>query len=334
MIKPVLIITLLFTGFFSGIHGYKAGIFTSTENVWIVQSQKNQIIPELNLTFSEESESWVIPVKRAGNLILLEAIVDSIRGNLILDTGAKGIVLNSIYFRQHNRSGNMMAGGITGSAASSGRTTISSLRISEIVLSNTQADISDLGHIEKARNIKILGLFGLNMFSGFEIILDLKNSVMELHRLDYYGNRLNNKHSTEHDLNLAVSILQDVMFLDALINKRKLIFCLDTGAESNVLSSQLPDKILGTVSVLRRSTLRGVGSRTVEVVYGVMNDFSLEGKQFPGMNTIITNLTAMSDSYNIRIDGMLGCDFFEKGIFSFNLRKKNLSISFYEEDKH
>jgi hypothetical protein len=44
--------------------------------------------------------------------------------------------------------------------------------------------------------------------------------------------------------------------------------------------------------------------------------------------TIITNLNAMSESYNIRIDGMLGCDFFEQGIISMNLKKKNLVFVF------
>jgi hypothetical protein len=196
------------------------------------------------------------------------------------------------------------------------------------------ADITDLGHIEKARNTKILGFFGLDLLCEFEVVLDLKNSVMELHRLDYYGNRLSKQsQQLAYDLDLAVRTEQDVMFVDAMISNRKLTFCLDTGAEANVISSHLPNRVLNTISIFRRSSLKGVGSQSVEVLYGTMGDFSLDGRRFPEMNVIITNLNAMSESYNIRIDGMLGCDFFEKGIFSFNLRKKYLSISFYEEDK-
>lgn len=336
MIRPLLILSLLFTVLFPGILSWKhcTSDTYADNSLWLGQQQFYRFNPQLNQPFSDDVETITIPLKRAGNLILLEAIVDSIRGNLILDTGSKGMVLNSIYFRQHKRSGNMMAGGITGSAGSSGRTTIPKLQISEVTFSGVHADISDLGHIEKARNTKILGLFGLNLLSEFEVVLDLKNSVMELHRLNYYGNRVNNlQPQLGSDINITVRTTQDIMIVDAIINKRKLSFCLDTGAETNVLSSQLPNKVLETVSVFRRTTLRGVGSQSIEVVYGVMNDFSLEGKQFPGMNTIITNLTTMSESYNMRIDGMLGCDFFEKGIFSFNLRKKNLSISFYKEDK-
>jgi hypothetical protein len=220
--------------------------------------------------FSKDDESLTIPLKRAGNLILVEAIVDSIRGNLILDTGSKGMVLNSIYFRQGRHSGGMVAGGVTGAPASVTRTNISRLQISDIVFSGVNADITDLGHIEKARNTKILGFFGLDLLSRFEVVLDLKNSVMELHRLDYYGNRLKQAATTDaYDLDLGVRTEQDVMFVDAMISNRKLTFCLDTGAEANVISSHLPNRVLNTISIFRRSSLKGVGSQSVEVLYGI-----------------------------------------------------------------
>jgi hypothetical protein len=302
--------------------------------VWIGHCPDHKFNTAESSYISEDITMITIPLKRAGNLILVEAVIDSLHGNLILDTGSRGMVLNSIYFRQGWRSGGLAAGGITGTPASVTRTKISTLQISDIAFSDVNADITDLGHIEKARNTKILGFFGLSLLSEFEVVLDLKNSVMELHRIDYYGNRISRQmQQNAFDLDLVVRTSQDVMFLDASIGDRKLTFCLDTGAEANVISSHLPSKVLNTISIFRRSSLKGVGSQSVEVLYGIMNDFSIAGKQIHGMQTIITNLSAMSESYNIRIDGMLGCDFFEKGIFCMNLKKKNLRISFYEEDK-
>jgi len=335
MIRPLLMLTLFFATLFPGVLSRKhcTSDTYADNSLWLGQQQFKRFNPQLKQPFSEDVETITIPLKRAGNLILLEALIDSIRGNLILDTGAKGIVLNSIYFRQQNRSGNMMAGGITGSASSLGRITIPKLQISEVTFSGVQADISDLGHIEQARNTKILGFVGLDLLSEFEVVLDLKNSVMELHRLDYYGNRVNSQpQQPEYDLDLGVRTAQDVMFIDANISGRKLTFCLDTGAEANVISSHLPNRVLNTISIFRRSSLKGVGSQSVEVLYGIMNDFSIAGNQITGMHTIITNLSAMSNSYGVRIDGMLGCDFFEKGIICMNLKKKNLRIRFYKED--
>jgi hypothetical protein len=143
-----------------------------------------------------------------------------------------------------------------------------------------------------------------------------------------------NKNIQEFDLTIPVKIESNVMFIDAVINKRKLTFCLDTGAESNVLSSQLSDNVLKTVDIFRRSTLRGAGTQQVEVLYGQMNDLSFGRTPVNGMSTIVTNLNAMSNYFGVRIDGMLGCEFLEKGVFYINLKQQKLGIIFNKENKN
>ncbi|MFU8842778.1 MAG: hypothetical protein ACNA7V_03105 [Bacteroidales bacterium] len=278
-------------------------------------------------------ESLAFPIKRAGNLILLEAVIDDISGNLILDTGSSGMVLNSIYFRQGRKTGGLVAGGITGSTGPLTRTKIRSLQISEMFFEDITADVLDLGHIENARNVKVLGFFGLSLIAGYEVVIDLRNSILELHPLDQSGHRTSGSNkSPSMDLNIPVRSSNGVVFLDALMSEMKLTFCLDTGAEANVLSSQLPGRVLNTVSIFRRSNLRGAGTHSVEVLYGVMHDFSIDDVSLPGMNTIVTNLSAMSRAFAVRIDGMLGCDFLEKGIFYINLKQNTLGISLYKEE--
>src|SRR5688572_17931465 len=46
-----------------------------------------------------DSSTSVIPFNRAGNLIVVQARVDTTVGNFILDTGAPSLVLNITYFR-------------------------------------------------------------------------------------------------------------------------------------------------------------------------------------------------------------------------------------------
>ena len=67
-----------------------------SENRLIIRKTTNNYYkPEL------ESDSLIIPLRRVGRLFLLEAQVDDQIGNLIFDTGAMGLVLNKIYFRNH-----------------------------------------------------------------------------------------------------------------------------------------------------------------------------------------------------------------------------------------
>ena len=120
----------------------------------------------------------------------------------------------------------------------------------------------------------------------------------------------------------------DILFVKVRIGGKILDFCLDTGAESNVLNSYAPKKALSTVTILRRSDLMGAGSGEAEVMLGKLNDFVIDEHPISNMQTIIASLDALSATYGYPIDGMLGYDFFEKGEVCINLVKNELKISF------
>lgn len=277
----------------------------------------------------EETVFLTIPLKRAGNLIIVESVVNGITGNLILDTGSSRLVLNSIYFREKQQQRNQVSGGITGSIGVVSQKEGNKLQLSDLVYEDLTADVTDLGHIEQARNMKILGLFGLSMLAGYEVVIDLQLNQLELHKLDFYGNWLGQTgRPKQFDLEVPIVVNGDLLFMEGHIAGKRCTFCLDTGAETNVLSNDLPDKMMNTLTVLRRTKLRGTGSQSTEALYCVMNDFSIARHPLPGMNVLVTNLSHMKKAYGVYIDGMLGCDFFEKGIVFINTQKGKLAINF------
>jgi predicted aspartyl protease len=280
-------------------------------------------------------ESFTIPLKRAGRLFLLEAHIDNETGNFIFDTGASELVLNSTYFRKYITSDLEEGGGVTGTSGVVRRTKVKKLLVSGLSYENITADVADLGHIENRRGIKIFGLFGLSLIKDFEVVIDINHNELHLYRLDKSGNRVNPAAGAfKADLVRKVAEYHNVLFIKAKIGGKTLDFCLDTGAESNVLNSDASKKVLSTVTILRRSDLNGVGPGESEVLFGMLNDFTLGEKQVPDMQAIITNLDAMSSSYGFPVDGMLGFDFFEKGEICINLVKQEMKISFIKGDKH
>ncbi len=316
-------------------------IYGSTPNHTAENLLVNKVAPLANfgpetyeIEINNEIDSLIIPIKRAGNLILMEVVIDSLAGNLILDTGSSSMVLNSIYFRNERRSGNYEAGGITGGIGTVSRIQINSLQIAELYFNNLTANVGDLSHIERARNVKILGFCGLSIFNDFEVVVDLNNSVVELHRTNYRGKRIyTGASSSKTDVELQVEIISNVIFIGGTINRRKLMFCVDTGAESNVVSSVLPGHILEKIDITGRSNLRGAGNQNVEVLYGLLNELKIGKKNIRPMPVVLTNLSAMSQYYGIPIDGMLGCHFLEQGVFYFNMKRETLGITFYNIDE-
>jgi predicted aspartyl protease len=271
--------------------------------------------------------SVVIPLKRAGRLLLFEASIDGQIGNFILDTGSTGLVLNQTYFRDYVTIDRVDAGGITGSTAPAGRIRIKRLQVSDMVYENLFADVTNLGHIENRRGVKVYGLFGMNLMKNMEIMIDVRNNVLQLHRLDKEGNRLDkSSRPSKFDVSGYVCEHNNMACVSVVIAEKTLDFCIDTGAESNVLDVNLPKKVLSTVAITRRSTLQGTGSGTSEVFYGNMSECSIGGQSIGEMQALITNLAGLSEKYGYTINGMLGYDFFEKGKIYINLVKKELGV--------
>ncbi|HPT13641.1 MAG TPA: retroviral-like aspartic protease family protein [Bacteroidales bacterium] len=273
-----------------------------------------------------------VPLKRAGRLFLIEAKVDDQTGNFVFDTGATGLVLNSTYFRKYtNYEKSAAAGSIVGTSSAIKRIVISQIEIGALKYKNIEADLADLGHIENRRGVKILGLFGLNMIDNFEVIFDARNNQLQLYLVDKEGNRIDRKKSDqEFDYTQKLDLHKKIMLLQGQVGDKQLNFCLDTGAETNVIDSQLPKKVLNTIKINRSSNLQGANAGNVEVLYGTMSELKLGEKQLGQMETIVTSLERMSEAYDCTIDGMLGYDFWRKGIFCINFGKGTISFSLWK----
>lgn len=275
-----------------------------------------------------------IPLKRAGRLLMIEGTIDNITGNFILDTGASGLVLNKTYFRNFLTFDDEEGGGVTGATEAVSRARVKKLVVSDLVYTNISADVTPLGHLENRRGVKILGLFGMNLLKNLEIVIDVRSNELQLFKLDRNGNRLvNPSTSVKYDIVQKIDSYRNVVFVKATMGGKLLDFCLDSGAESNVLSTNAPKNALSKVNITRRSSLQGVGEAQGEVLYGTMTDFVMGNRPLHPMETIVCSLDAMAQKYGYPIDGMLGYDFFAKGRIYINLVKKEMGICLRQGEK-
>ncbi len=299
---------------------------------WINQSIR---LSSSSVEFAEplgDFQSVTIPLKRAGRLFLIEARIGDQTGNFVFDTGAGHLVLNRTYFRKNLTPVDEPASGITGNVEKVYQMRVARLDLPDLHYENIVADVINLGHIENRRGVKILGLLGMNMFRSLEMVIDFKRSELRLHRINRAGKRLSTvSDSTKPSLTCPVKESGGVVFLQGTICGKTLDFCLDTGAEANVLSNTVSKKVLSTVTISSRSGLTGSGGAQLEVLYGTMNDFVLGDTPLHPMQTMITGVEALAMAYNYPLSGVLGYDFFEKGVVCINLVKKELALSLIQE---
>ncbi|MFT3679230.1 MAG: aspartyl protease family protein [Ferruginibacter sp.] len=278
-----------------------------------------------------DSANCIIPFSRAGNLIIIRAKADTVEGNFILDTGAPGLVLNITYFRNYTpvEHGDDIQGGLTGAVEGGGRIELDKLSFGPVKYEKVEADRINLGHIENNKGIKIHGLMGMQLFKNFEMIIDYENNLIHLHLLgkkdpkDYKHELL--KDTTAY-IESPVEFVENKLITFVYSGGKKLKFIIDTGAESNLIDSRLPDKILGDIVVTRRVFLTGTGSSRVEALSGNANKLSIGNYDVSNLPVIVTNLEKLCYAYEKCLDGMLGFDFLSRQKIGFNFVKRKMYI--------
>ncbi|WP_448697355.1 aspartyl protease family protein [Mucilaginibacter sp. AW1-3] len=272
---------------------------------------------------SGEFTTLVIPIKRVSNLIILEAKVDTMEGNFVLDTGAPYLVLNQTYFRNYPHYSDQDAGGVNGDAGTAFRTNVRNLDIAELHYDRLQADVTNLSAIENSRNIKILGLLGTKLFSKFAITVDLFQNQLYIHKLDKSG-EIPAAEQLFHDpiLKMPFYYANNAILFKASVNDNSMWFSFDTGAETNLIDYHQAKKLMPTLQIINRSKLTGIGGSTFEVIYAKFDKLVIGERVFTNNKVIITSLEQMGKAYGKDIDGMLGCDFFGRAVFTINFVKK------------
>jgi len=275
-------------------------------------------------------QTLIVPIKKAGNLIIVEAQVDSLEGNFVMDTGAPYLVLNSTYFRDAPKINDLQSAGINGESDGSFTTMVHNFSILDLHYSRLTADVTDLSAIENGRNMKILGLLGTRLFAKLAITVDLINNLLYIHKLDDDGNIPPDEQIFHNPfLKTSFNYLNDVVFIKGSINDKSMWFVFDTGAETNLLDYARSKKIVRSMEIINRSKLTGVGGSSFEVLYARFDKLTIGDQQFKRNRILVTSLEKMGKAYDHSVEGILGYDFFSRGIFTINFVKKEFEMYIY-----
>jgi hypothetical protein len=278
-----------------------------------------------------DTSNCTIPFNLVGKLIIIQATADTSSGNFILDTGAPGLVLNNTYFRrypvmvQHNSS----RSDVNGTGGQQETTVVPHFQLGTMHYYRMDADMVSLGHIERARGLKIMGLVGVAFFKECEMTIDYVNNLIHLRHITKkeaktYQNPVLN--DTSRYAAYPIELKSNRILLKMHIGKRDLRFAIDLAAETSILDSRLPDKVLDSVTIEGRILLTGTGTRQVEALSGQLSGLQLGNIKLPLLPVIITHLEYTCFGGMDCINGVLGYDFLSRNTIVINFRKRILYI--------
>lgn len=270
-----------------------------------------------------DTADCVIPFIRVGKLILVQGKADTTQGNFILDTGAPGLVLNSTYFRDYplieSRGDEQKS--ITSSSERTQRILVNRFTLGTFHYSRVESDLLSLGHIENLRGVKILGLLGVSLFKECELVIDPVRQVLRLHHIrrkeaKTYRNPLltNNSNYITYPFDIKENrILVKVKMADKVLR-----FVLDCAAESNLVDSRLPQRVLDSISIIGRVVLSGSDVSQKEALSGMLSGLSMGPLAVEKLPVIITSLANTCFDGLDCVTGVLGDDFLSRYQIAFN----------------
>ncbi len=289
----------------------------------------NGLDPSL-LDRQDDSLSTAVPFVKIGNLIVLQGTVDGVSGNFILDTGAPHLVLNQVYFRNYpvNVVSNEEHTSVSGTSAMIQKTTVKNFGIGEMAYHHLEADLVDLGQIENSKGIKVLGLIGYDLLRNCEIVIDYEAGILYFHRIGRReGARYNSPHLQQGGfLTEEIAVQNNQVMLHMQMRGKKMKFVLDSGAETGILDSRLPESILAHVAIIGRMTIKGTGTKDVEALRGNISGLQMGTEVLEPLPVLIANLEHTCFAQNMGVHGVVGLQFMAVKKIGFNFVTRKMYL--------
>lgn len=299
----------------------------SSRHITIASDTSNA---QVNESLVKDSIRFTVPFTRMGNLIIIKGKVENVEGNFILDTGCPTLLLNKTYFRDYEQQASETEStGVSGQDAGSVELTIPAFQFGEAIYNRLHAHIASLATIENSKGIKILGLIGMQLLEGFEMLIDYETGNIHFQSAFKKEQPGYSLFSDTTVLNTVPLILTDHrIILSTIYGGKNIKLLLDSGAETAILDSRLPDKVFNKIEITGRSTVIGVGQKKWDVLKGDVPEFSIGSTNLEKFPVLIANLekTCLSISYGICADGVIGVHNLSAKKIGFNFVQRKMFI--------
>jgi len=266
-----------------------------------------------------------IPMTWVGRLPAVKAKVDTMTGIFLFDTGAERLLLNNRFFSGDVQLNGMKQYGVTGGNNDVFSKKVDTLKWENLYLPNLTAHVLSLSHIEKARNISIVGIIGYDVFKDYEVLLDYGAQLIVLTKLDKNGYRYDPNAFLEAPVDsLDIELARHGVLLRGEVNNKALKLHLDSGAEINLLDRLVSAKVLKQFTILKRVNLLGAGENKIEVLAGTLAGVVVNKQPCDTMRTLLTNLDDLSLILGTRVDGVLGFEYLRPRRVVINYTRQKL----------
>lgn len=292
-------------------------------NIFAATAQTNEVsLLEGNFSVAKDmsfaGDLTYVPFDLVDGKILVNARIDGTHKTFILDTGAPGLVLNKKSFKNKTT----LAKGVTGDVEIS-QEIVQNFEWAGIEANEAEALVLNMSHLEVAAKQDVAGLIGYDILKNAEVLFDYERRLILLTKS--YKSSWHKDRKPKAVINFEM--VNHLPIIKVKIGKKVLHLGLDCGAETNILEKKLLKKISKSLIVkTKKEKVIGLDKNEKNADVAWISETSIKKDVYSNMKYLFTDLSAINDSDDIHIDGLLGAPFFQSAVFSINYEKRKLYV--------
>ena len=280
-------------------------------------------------TAADLPAATTVPFTLAENLIVVEAEINGVFGNYLVDTGAQSIVLNRTRFESDDvetvKMDHAPPSGVGGAMQDVQGAVDLQLRWGAIQIDDLRGLVTDLAHLEESIGVPVAGIIGFNVLERFQIYFDYAAGELSLYSLDG-----ENRPLAQSDLGALAQIttfemVSHIPVFPVRIAGFELRMGLDSGAGGAMLFERWQAPLEGQYEFIERTELRG-GDKNVQMGDVVrIDNMQMQDIDYSDM-TFRSNDIAAHSGNALPMDGLLGYEFLKTRPTAINFRTRELLV--------
>jgi Aspartyl protease len=277
----------------------------------LLKAEVKTVKDKTKITKSKE-DVIAIHFKMAGRLILVQALLEGVMRNFIVDNGAPRLILNSKYTAKHTDTNAHVvsnAQGVNGNISGIDIVKVKSFDCSGIKIENQDVLATDLAHLEVELKTEIYGLIGYEIYKDYDLLFDYKSKILTLLNPEKSNIYLESKFDKNKFIEVPVSMDgkgQHLAIVNATIDGKAMKMAIDCGAESNLLDTELYESLKNNMTKLHTDNLHGADKATSLVNSGKLKTLKVGTKDFKKVKTVFSSMKQISEGYKVQLDGIIG----------------------------
>jgi len=252
-----------------------------------------------------------VPFELINGLIVVEAEINGVKENFIVDSGSNGILLNG-KSEKSDVSYATLSGSMTGSEKK-----IDKLRVGDFEMKSLLGFSTDLSNLEVYLDRSIGGILSCSVFTPHSLVFDFNSSQLVISDQDV---------SPTETIGMSVldfKIIEDLPVTQININGKLFSFILDSGATSHFVDQSflVDSRLKNTPTGKSKNIITAAGVSQVSKEYLISND---DSDSWSEVTAFEKDFSAISEEFGIEISGLISLSKLSKDKVYLDVKKNKL----------